>query len=556
MSAVLRPDPRPTGSGPAVLPRRTRKPRRRAAWALPKHGQPPHHAPPSEQHLARHRSGHADVPVAGAEGGVWAAWNVRAHVRHATLRTAGLVAVDGAAVAVLHAALHATHRAVAAHWAGARWAAWSAASDAGASGAGALPLVVAVFAVLLAAGCYGGADRWRSGSRAGRAGLGVAVLLSWPHVWGADDAFGACAAAAVGLALAAPVTLALWGGRQLLDAALQLCVAWGLVRLPTGRVLLVGPRSACVRWIADDDWARRQAVTFVGALHSDETPLEGPQGLETVLGSVVRAHHADTVLLVGGVSDGELSTVLRAATMLGCPVLAPSRAYDTAGARPEIEWRQGQPFVSFRPVGLRASQTALKRLLDLAVAVPMLVLLSPLMGALALAVRLGDGGPAVFGQERLGRHGRRFRCYKFRSMYRDAELRLHRDPALYQAYVDNDYKLPPDQDPRVTPLGRFLRRTSLDELPQLWNVARGQMSLVGPRPIVPAEIGHYQEQGLLLLALKPGVTGLWQVSGRSALPYPARTRVELEYVDRWSVSLDLSILARTVPAVLAQRGAH
>ncbi len=181
---------------------------------------------------------------------------------------------------------------------------------------------------------------------------------------------------------------------------------------------------------------------------------------------------------------------------------------------------------------------------------------APVMAAIAVAVRLGSPGPAVFGQRRLGRHGKSFRCYKFRSMYRDAELRLRNDAALYEEYVRNGYKLPPDKDARITPIGRFLRKTSLDELPQLWNVLTGDMSLVGPRPIVPDEILHYDAEAPMLLLLKPGMTGAWQVSGRSELRYPERTTVELEYVQNWSLKRDLAILLRTVPAVLAQRGAH
>jgi Sugar transferases involved in lipopolysaccharide synthesis len=149
-----------------------------------------------------------------------------------------------------------------------------------------------------------------------------------------------------------------------------------------------------------------------------------------------------------------------------------------------------------------------------------------------------------------------FSCYKFRSMYADAEERLQEDEVLYQQYLEHDYKLPATIDTRITRVGRFLRRTSLDELPQLWNVLKGDMSLVGPRPIIPDEIHHYNGEAPLLLCLKPGITGAWQVSGRSNLQYPERATVELEYVERWSLLRDLGILLRTIPTVLHQRGAH
>ena len=183
-------------------------------------------------------------------------------------------------------------------------------------------------------------------------------------------------------------------------------------------------------------------------------------------------------------------------------------------------------------------------------------MLSPIIASLAALVRIDSGGPVLFVQRRLGRHGRVFRCYKFRSMYVDAEERLRGDPELYATYVANDYKLPERLDTRITRMGRMLRRTSLDEIPQLFNVLRGDMSLVGPRPIVPDEIKHYNHEGPLFLSLKPGLTGAWQVNGRSAVAYPERAHLELDYVQSWSLARDLEILVRTIPAVLFQRGAH
>jgi len=156
----------------------------------------------------------------------------------------------------------------------------------------------------------------------------------------------------------------------------------------------------------------------------------------------------------------------------------------------------------------------------------------------------------------MGARGRLFRCYKFRSMRADAEQVLRADPNLYAAYVSNHFKLPADQDPRLTRVGRWLRRTSLDELPQLFNVLEGQMSLVGPRPVVPEELDHYGGRAPLLLSLKPGITGTWAVNGRSEVGYPVRADMELEYVRSWSLWLDIGIMLWTVPAVMRTRGAH
>jgi lipopolysaccharide/colanic/teichoic acid biosynthesis glycosyltransferase len=162
----------------------------------------------------------------------------------------------------------------------------------------------------------------------------------------------------------------------------------------------------------------------------------------------------------------------------------------------------------------------------------------------------------LFAQERLGLGGQRFRLLKFRSMVHDAERRLRQHPDLYGEYLRNDYKLPEDRDPRITRLGRFLRKSSLDELPQLWNVLRGEMTLVGPRPIVPEEIERYRPYADILLSVKPGLTGSWQVSGRSQLAYPARAFLDLDYIARHTLRQDLGILVKTLPAVVRRRGAH
>ena len=156
----------------------------------------------------------------------------------------------------------------------------------------------------------------------------------------------------------------------------------------------------------------------------------------------------------------------------------------------------------------------------------------------------------------LGHRGKFFDLIKFRSMRSNAEEVLRNDPLLQRTYIENDFKLPENDDPRVTRLGRFLRRTSLDELPQLLNVLVGDMSLVGPRPLVGPELEKYGSRIPTLLSVKPGMTGRWQVSGRSSIPYPERAEMDLEYVRNWSFLGDLWILALTLPAVLIRNGAH
>jgi exopolysaccharide biosynthesis polyprenyl glycosylphosphotransferase len=194
-----------------------------------------------------------------------------------------------------------------------------------------------------------------------------------------------------------------------------------------------------------------------------------------------------------------------------------------------------------------------KSVFDRTAAAVGLLMLSPLLLAVAVMIRLGSRGPAIFCQERSGRDGRPFRIYKFRTMVVDAEDRLDGLRARNEG-AGPLFKL--RDDPRITRLGRVLRRTSIDELPQLINVVKGDMSLVGPRPALPAETSQYSEWVWRRLHVKPGLTGLWQVSGRSALSWEESVRIDLQYVNNWNLRLDFAILARTVRAVLARNGAH
>ncbi|THD78832.1 MAG: exopolysaccharide biosynthesis protein [Phenylobacterium sp.] len=190
-------------------------------------------------------------------------------------------------------------------------------------------------------------------------------------------------------------------------------------------------------------------------------------------------------------------------------------------------------------------------------AIVALIFLAPVMLGVALAVFMQDGGPMVFAHRRIGRGGRYFYCLKFRSMAVDAERRLNAllasDPAA-RAEWEKDHKL--RDDPRVTKLGAFLRKSSLDELPQLFNVLRGEMSLVGPRPIVDAEIVKYGRRFDSYCAVKPGITGLWQVSGRNDTTYRTRVALDCVYAKRRNLMLDGMIIAATVPAVLLRKGSY
>ena len=197
----------------------------------------------------------------------------------------------------------------------------------------------------------------------------------------------------------------------------------------------------------------------------------------------------------------------------------------------------------------------LKRGIDIVGAIALIIVSLPLLVVLAIAIKLHSPGSVLFAHRRLGRNGKHFDCLKFRSMCEEAERLLQSDEQLRHDYVSNHFKIPTDADPRITKLGRFLRKSSLDELPQLFNVVRGDMSLVGPRPIVPLEATHYGERLPALLSVRPGLTGPWAVQGRSRVGYPERANMELSYVSSWTFRNDLRILARTPWAVVTQRGA-
>ncbi len=195
-----------------------------------------------------------------------------------------------------------------------------------------------------------------------------------------------------------------------------------------------------------------------------------------------------------------------------------------------------------------------KRSIDIALSMLLLVLACPVVLAIAAAIKIESPGSVLFAHERLGRGGRRFRCLKFRSMRNGAHEELLSDPSLRMIYQRNDYKMPVELDPRITRVGRFLRRSSLDELPQLINVLAGDMSLVGPRPIVRDELRFYRDRQILFLSVTPGITGEWQIQGRNRIGYPDRAEIELAAIARRSIWTDLKILARTIPAVITARG--
>jgi exopolysaccharide production protein ExoY len=228
-------------------------------------------------------------------------------------------------------------------------------------------------------------------------------------------------------------------------------------------------------------------------------------------------------------------------------------------ARVERVYSQTMPNLVSDAAPIRTTQLGLigKRGIDIVVSSLAILLLLPLLGLLCAAVWLSDGRSPIFKHRRIGRHGASFSCLKIRSMVSNADevLRRHlEENAEARAEWAQNHKLV--DDPRVTALGQLLRKSSLDELPQLFNVLRGEMSLVGPRPIVDAEVARYGEAFAQCFSVPPGITGLWQVSGRSEIGYNERVALDLRYAQGWNLGRDVAILFKTVPAVLFQKGSY
>ena len=470
--------------------------------------------------------------------------NLRRHVLRVALRQGTLLALDVTAIVVLELL---ARRAVMVPWLGARLAAFLA-SKLPATPLTDWPVLTGVLLALAITGNYGAGDRRRDPTRLF---LGCALGLAlpfWSTLW--NSSVVVLAHHAVGVVF---LVMALYVTRSLLDLLVHYTVP---TQSTAPRTLLVGPGAECLALFGRSAFSDEYGFRLVGCIDTTSAPYANLDDLADRLGRELLEQQIDIVVLCGPLCDGTTADVMRAATVAECEMLVTSPTLELPGVHPSLVWRHGQPFIELRSAALRGHQLVAKRLLDIVVGAVALVALAPVMAAVAILVRLDSPGPMVFSQRRLGRHGRVFRCYKFRSMRRDAEEVLRAEPALFAEYVRNDYKLPVERDKRITRVGRFLRRTSLDELPQLWNVLKGDMSLVGPRPIVLDELQHYGREQPLFLSLPPGVTGAWQVSGRSSVAYPDRAALELQYVRTWTLGSDLRILLQTLPAVLAQRGAH
>ena len=385
------------------------------------------------------------------------------------------------------------------------------------------------------------------GSQSGRIALAIVlgiVLPRWPELWTASIV-------ARGLLLGGVVValfIALVAQRRGMAVALQ---SYDPRRLDQERTLLVGMRKQIDTFLAEHvDPSMDPPAVYV--LEPD-WPGDQQEGWHKLYEEVHRSK-SDAIILVGPFSDEALQNVLIAGSAAGCRVFGLRRRPLREMNNPTLIRRGEGPISLLSSPALLGWQLVAKRTLDVAGAVAGLILFAPALALFAAAVKLTSPGPVLFRQRRVGLGGETFEMLKLRTMVRDADARaaevqavnVYGDPRLFKAAGD----------PRITPIGRFLRRSSLDELPQLWNVLRGEMSLVGPRPPLPREVAQYKIRHYVRFEVAPGVTGPWQVSGRNEITdFEAVVDLEQRYIAGWTVWRDLGLLLRTVPAVLSMRGA-
>ena len=415
---------------------------------------------------------------------------------------------------------------------------------------GALPLVQLLPAILLgliALDTYGASDRRRDAGRlVAGATLGLGLPF-WGHLW---NHFTPLALPGF-ILLAGLIGMALIAERHLIDHVVR--KLWP-IGPGAARALLIGRPEHTRKALEHPALSDAREFAFGGIIDLEELGLKSGSGFNRLCQTIKR-YRADTLVLSGPLDDEALALVIEAAGAAGCQLYALPRAFALGGVESQTVWRRGAPLVALNRPGLRGRQLLVKRTLDVLVSGLGMAVLSPLFLLIGIAIYISSPGPLFFRQTRVGLGGRRFKITKFRSMVHDAESRLD-DLTPKSLYSDRRLFKVKD-DPRVTRLGGFLRRTSLDELPQLWNSFVGNMSLVGPRPPLPSEVDLYQEHHYTRFDVKPGITGPWQVSGRNTITdFEVVIRLETDYIREWTIWKDLGILLRTVPAVLFMRGAH
>jgi len=345
----------------------------------------------------------------------------------------------------------------------------------------------------------------------------------------------------------------------------RLLILWGRDYLRTydigiRRVLLVGAGDVG-RMVMRTVAARPDyGLKLVGFLDDHPAKVATDIGRFKALGPVdkateiIRGAAIDRVIIcLPWQSHRTIQRLLRECEQMGVAAYAVPDLFHLTKDQMRVEELNGIPLLSTRDLSIRGWNAVVKRAFDVVVGALAALFVLPFCLLIALAIRLDTPGPILYSQIRVGKNGREFRCYKFRSMVSNAD-QLREQVALLNESNGPLFKI--RNDPRLTRVGRFIRRYSLDELPQLINILHGEMSLIGPRPNLPAEVEQYEDWMLKRLLVCPGLTGLWQVSGRSDLTFEEMVLLDIYYVENWTMGLDLNILLRSVPAVVQARGAY
>ncbi len=382
--------------------------------------------------------------------------------------------------------------------------------------------------------------------------LAASVLASALLLWAMIAAGGIVGALAVYVAAASLTWLVLLSERIFTERFLNRI--WPGARGAAPAILITDRKESSIH-LERSVIAAGGDYSLAGYVPLSRVTFDGVLGTIRELPEIIDAYHVEAVVVCQHLNDQQIMNVREASLAAGCQLLYPARAVKIAGVRPALVWHQDQPFFELGAPVLKASAVITKRIVDILGAAVGLVVLAPVLALIALAIRLDSPGPVFFSQDRAGLGGRRFRMLKFRTMRLGADAEKHSLAHLNHSGDSRLFKIP--EDPRVTRLGALLRRWSLDELPQCWNVLMGDMSLVGPRPFFEADFASYQDHHFRRLDAKPGITGLWQVSGRSAVvDFEDVVFLDRQYIEQWSPWLDVSIMFRTLPAVVRRTGAY
>ena len=400
---------------------------------------------------------------------------------------------------------------------------------------------------LIATGNYGAGDRRRDATRLFWGCALATALPLWAPLW--DRGLGLVAAQYT------VTTVVVWLGLVAIRFGIDAVDARIVKRTPaSSRTILIGTARECADLANRPAFAPRGDHIVFGFVDTAATPNTRALGGLGDLPTFIQDQGVETVVICGHLSDAQLHDVVEQSITAGCHVFSVPRTFEVAGVQPSVVWKRGQPLVELTAQTLKAQQFAIKRVTDVAGATVGLLLLAPVLLAIAAVIKFDSPGPVIFRHRRIGTGGRPFLMLKFRTMVDGADGLKHSLAHLNHTGDPRLFKI--RDDPRVSRVGRWLRRWSLDELPQLWNVLVGEMSLVGPRPFPESDFMEYQVHHFARLGAKPGITGLWQVSGRSEIvDFEEVVALDARYVREWSLLLDGKIVLKTIPAVVRRKGA-